>query len=63
MGENWIKNPTRDVRFACDAWRLCGMHYLHCDHRESHKWRSNCWFICPYEPDVDGRIKGYQKRR
>lgn len=50
----WRKiEPTKDMWFACDAWRLCGMQYLHCDHREPHRWRANCWFICPYEEGAE----------
>jgi hypothetical protein len=52
-GEYWLKKPTRDVKFKCDAWRLCKMAYLHCDHYSEHKWRVNCWYTCPFEEDAE----------
>lgn len=53
MGEWHKQERTRDVWFKCDAWRLCKLQYLHCDHYHEHRWRANCWFECPYEPDAE----------
>jgi hypothetical protein len=47
----WIFRE-RGVPVACDAYSLCKLHWLHCDHYAVHGWRGNCMFECPFEADA-----------